>query len=55
MFFTKRKKIKEMLFTAVLGDLEWKIFFTAQPWWGTFKISSVIIFVRKTHESFLKS
>ena len=40
---------------AILGDLEWSIFFVAQPWWVTFKISLVVIFVMKTNKSFLKS
>ena len=44
-----------MLFKAILGDLELKILFVAQTWWPTFKITLAVIFVRKTHESFLKS
>ena len=43
-----------MLFKAVLGNLEWKFFFLAQPWWPTFNINLTLIFVRKTQESFLK-
>ena len=43
-----------MLFKAVLGDLEWKTFFTAQPCWATFEISFPVIFVRKTQNHFLK-
>ena len=35
--------------------LEGKIFFVAQPWLVIFKISFAVIFVRKTHKSFLKS
>ena len=40
-----------MLFKA---NLECKIFFIAHPWWPTFETSFTVIFVRKTHESFLK-
>ena len=43
------------MFKVVLGDLEEKIFSVAQPWWATFKISFGVIFVGKTHKSFLKS
>ena len=31
------------------------IFIVTQPWWAIFKISFVVIFTKKTHESFLKS
>ena len=36
---------KKMLFKIVLGNLERKIFFGTQPWWTTFKLRSVVIFV----------
>ena len=49
------KKLKEMSFKAVLGDLEGKIFFHPQLWWVIYKISFAVIFVRTTHESFFKS
>ena len=44
-----------MQFKTVLGDLEWKIFFLTYTWWATFYNVLAVIFVRKTHESFLKS
>ena len=44
-----------MLFKIVLGNLEQKIFFGTQPWWTTFKLSSMVIFVKKAHKTFLKS
>ena len=49
------KKVKEMPFKAVLGNLELKMFFVSQPWWGAFNISFVIISIKKFHESCLKS
>ena len=33
-----------MPFKVVLGNLEQKIIFVAQPWWGTFRISYVGFF-----------
>ena len=44
-----------MPFMAVLIDLELKKFFVAQPWWATFKMGLWVIFVGKTHKSFLKT
>ena len=38
---------------VILGNLEWKIFFVAHPWWQASKINSAVIFVRKTYKSFL--
>ena len=35
--------------------LEGKIFFVAQLWLVIFKINFAVIFVRKTHKSFVKS
>ena len=40
---------------AILGDLEWKLFFVAQPWWAIFKVSFEVIFPGKNLELFLKS
>ena len=40
---------------AVLGDQEWEIFFFAQTWWETFKISFTVIFVTKNQDLFLKT
>ena len=51
--FHKIKK-EEMPLKAVLSDLERNIVIVMQQWWATFKISFVVIFTRKTHESFLK-
>ena len=31
MLFSKVKKVKEIPFMAVLGDLDWNVFFVAQP------------------------
>ena len=49
-------KIQIHLFQkAVLRDLEWKIFFTTQPWWAVFKISFVQLFsLEKLTNHFLK-
>ena len=41
-------------FKTVLVDLESNIFFVAQPWWATFKISFAVIFVGKTQIIFEK-
>ena len=44
-----------MLFKSDLGNLEQKIFFVTQPWQEPFNINFPVIFVIKTHESFLQS
>ena len=46
---------KEIQFIAVLVDFESEMLFVSQPWWVTYSIGFVVIFVGKTHESFLKS
>lgn len=39
-----KKKQKKIPFTSCFRwDLQWKIFFVAQPWWPTFKIPSAVI------------
>ena len=55
MLFSKIRKIKEIPFKSVLGDLEQKLVFVTQPLRAIFKVSFEVIFPRKTHESFLKS
>ena len=44
-----------MLFNAVLGSLEEKMFFAPNPQRTTFKIRFAVSFINKTHGSFLKS
>ena len=43
-----------MLFKAILRDLEWKVFYVAQPWWLTFNISFAFIFKKKLYGPFLR-
>ena len=51
--FSVRKKGKKLLFKSVLGNVEWKIL--CCPTMVPFKINFVVIFIKKTHKSFLKS
>ena len=44
-----------MLFKIILDNLQQKIFFGTQPWQTTFKLDFVVIFIKKTHESFAKN
>ena len=41
-------------FKTVLVEIESKVFFVAQSWWATFKISFAVIFVGKTQIIFEK-
>ena len=43
-----------MSFKTVLGDLEWTIFFLAQPWWATFNISLALFLLGKLTKHFWK-
>ena len=44
-----------MLFKIILGNLDWKILFVVQPWSEACKITLIVIFVKKNHESVFKS
>ena len=43
-----------MSFKAILGNLEWKIFFLAQPWWLTFKSVWQLFLLGKLSNHFWK-